>query len=44
MTTPQAASLVSVSNSVFAKWEIADRTPPDITQEDAQILPPNEKL
>jgi transcriptional regulator with XRE-family HTH domain len=33
ITQAQAASLLSVSKSVLAKWEIADRTPLAITQE-----------
>ena len=35
ITQAQAASLLSVSKSVLAKWEIADRTPLPITQEGA---------
>ena len=35
ITQAQAASLLSVSKSVLAKWEIADRTPLAITQEGA---------
>jgi len=31
----QAASLLGVSKSVIAKWEIADRTPLKLTQEGA---------
>ena len=31
----QAASLLGVSKSVIAKWEIADRTPLELTQEGA---------
>jgi len=35
LTQAQAASLLSVSKSVLAKWEIDDRTPLSITQEGA---------
>jgi len=35
ITQAQAASLLGVSKSVLAKWEIADRTPLDLTQEGA---------
>ena len=35
ITQAQAASLLSVSKSVLAKWEIVDRTPLAITQEGA---------
>ena len=35
VTQAQAASLLSVSKSVLAKWEIDDRTPLAITQEGA---------
>lgn len=35
ITQAQAASLLSVSKSILAKWEIDDRTPLAITQEGA---------
>jgi DNA-binding transcriptional regulator YiaG len=35
ITQAQAASILSVSKSVLAKWEIGDRTPLAITQEGA---------
>ena len=35
ITQAQAASLLSVSKSVLAKWEIDDRTPLAITREGA---------
>lgn len=35
LTQSQAASLLDVSKSVLAKWEIDDRTPLTITQEGA---------
>jgi transcriptional regulator with XRE-family HTH domain len=35
ITQAQAASLLDVSKSVLAKWEIDDRTPLTITQEGA---------
>lgn len=35
ITQAQAASLLSVSKSVLAKWETVDRTPIAITQEGA---------
>ena len=35
ITQAQAASLLGVSKSVLAKWEIADRTPLELTQEGA---------
>ena len=35
ITQAQAASILGVSKSVLAKWEIADRTPLELTQEGA---------
>ena len=35
ITQEQAASLLGVSKSVLAKWEIADRTPKELTHEGA---------
>jgi len=35
ITQAQAASILGVSKSVLAKWEIADRAPLELTQEGA---------